>query len=243
MPAGWAAAAAVGGAYMSSEAQKDSASSQEGLARDQMARDQAGYEEQKQLNADWRDAGVTALRDIQNGINNGSFDPGQFHFDAKSMEQDPGYKFRMSEGNRLATQRLGAGGKYFSTQGQKALIDYNQNAASNEFQNAYQRGVGEYNMEATRLGNKYNVLRDQSVTGQNSANQTASDRGQLMSAEAGQTNAIGNAYQNSANATSDLWNNLGSAGAFYAGTKYDPKGGKGSGENQAGDGQDMSMIG
>ena len=60
-------------------------------------------------------------------------------FSYSSMTADPGYGFRLSEGMRALGHRAGAGGGLVSGQSLKALQDYAQGSASNEYTNAFNR--------------------------------------------------------------------------------------------------------
>jgi hypothetical protein len=86
---------------------------------------------------------------------------------AVTMQNDPGYQFRLDEGNKAMGQSAAAQGSVLSGGTQKAIADYNQQYASNEFgnvvnraqqaygtqQNAYQASVGNYaNQYAARYG-------------------------------------------------------------------------------------------
>ncbi len=85
-------------------------------------------------------------------------------FTMDDYQADPGYAFRLSEGQKALNRAMGARGKYFSGEAIKGLTDYNQNSASQEFQNAYNR----FTNNQTNL---YNRLAGVSNTGQTSANQ------------------------------------------------------------------------
>ena len=72
---------------------------------------------------------------------------------AADMGQDPGYQFRLSEGQR-ALERSGAARGVTNTGGNmKGLLDYGQQAASQEYGNVYNRNLNTYNTnEANRAG-------------------------------------------------------------------------------------------
>jgi hypothetical protein len=63
---------------------------------------------------------------------------------AADMGQDPGYQFRLSEGQR-ALERSGAARGVTNTGGNmKGLLDYGQRAASQEYGNVYDRSLNTY---------------------------------------------------------------------------------------------------
>ncbi|HXV98533.1 MAG TPA: hypothetical protein VEC93_08925 [Anaerolineae bacterium] len=205
------------GAKKSAEASENAANRAAKVAKRQMAQNKEIYDTQKAELAPWRDAGLRALSDIQTGISNGSFDAGKFQFDVKEMEKDPGYQFRVKEGNRLASQRVGAGGKYFSTQGQKQLDDYSQNLASQEYGNAYNRARQEHGMESDRLGNKYTMLRGLDASGQSAVNQAANAGQNFISNNTTQGGRLTNAYRDIGEAKASPWNTLADMGGVAAG--------------------------
>lgn len=88
-------------------------------------------------------------------------------FTMQDFEADPGYAFRLSEGMKALDRANAAKGKYFSGQAIKGLMDYGQEAASQEYSNAYDR----YTNNQTNL---YNRLAGLSNTGQTTATGLAS---------------------------------------------------------------------
>jgi len=59
--------------------------------------------------------------------------------DPYEWKEDPGYQFRLDEGNKYLQQRQAAGGGYNSGAAIKGGVEYNQNAASDEFGKIYGR--------------------------------------------------------------------------------------------------------
>lgn len=72
-------------------------------------------------------------------------------FGMEDYQADPGYQFRLSEGNKALDRSMAASGRYLTPERQKALIEYNQNMGSQEYGNAYNR----YTQDQ---GNIYNRL-------------------------------------------------------------------------------------
>lgn len=60
------------------------------------------------------------------------------------LQMDPGFAFRQAEGNRALMNRIAAGGDRFGANATRALVDYNQGLASQEYNNAAQRRLSEY---------------------------------------------------------------------------------------------------
>ncbi len=106
-------------------------------------------------------------------------------FTMADYQADPGYAFRLSEGQKALERTNAAKGKYFSGQAIKGLTDYNQNSASQEYQNAYDR----FN---TNQSNLYNRLAGLSTSGQQAA-------GGIATSGANTQSQLNNAGQNSAN--------------------------------------------
>jgi len=121
--------------------------------------------------------GQEALGNLNQLINSGElYRPfgdyqGQLEFDPSSVDvtQDPGYAFRLQQGQRALDTGAGARGQLFSGAQQKALMDYGQNLGSQEYQNAYNRQFttfqdargAKYNDYLTRLGQYNQNLRNQ----------------------------------------------------------------------------------
>jgi hypothetical protein len=60
-------------------------------------------------------------------------------FTGQDIYRDPSYQFRLSEGERLLRARQAAGGNRWGSQAMKDITNYAQDAASQEFGNAYAR--------------------------------------------------------------------------------------------------------
>lgn len=76
---------------------------------------------------------------------------------AADMQQDPGYQFRLSEGQRVL-ERSGAARGVTNTGGNmKGLLDYGQQAASQEYGNVYGRNLNTYNTNAQNAFQQYST--------------------------------------------------------------------------------------
>jgi len=152
----------------------------------------------KQQRADqqpWLDAGKASLAQLAAGTSAGGdlVRP----FSLADMAADPGYDFRISEGEK-AIQRAASGrGGLFSGATLKALARFNQNTASDEYGSAYNR----YNNDQST---KFNRLASIAGLGQNATNQVGqagqSAYGTIASAGANASNAIQNNLTGAANA-------------------------------------------
>ena len=62
-------------------------------------------------------------------------------FGPDTYQQDPGYQFRLAEGNKAIQRAMAAAGKTFSPEQAKALAQYGSDLASQEYGQAYARDV------------------------------------------------------------------------------------------------------
>lgn len=99
------------------------------------------FQEQKALQEPWRQAGVEALNKLRSPEM--QFTP----FSTDKFTQDPGYAFRLSEGMKALDRTAAQRGGLLSGATLKGAQRYNQDLASQEFQNAYNRYNTDYNMK------------------------------------------------------------------------------------------------
>lgn len=78
----------------------------------------------------YSDVGSTATKGLNSALQN----PFQFN-----IQDDPGYAFRLQQGQKAVQQSAAAGGALQSGGALKALTQYGQGFASNEYQNAFAR--------------------------------------------------------------------------------------------------------
>lgn len=203
-----AGAAILGGGslisgMMGSEAAEDAAHAQG------QAADQATAEQRRQYNltrhdlAPWRNAGVESVRNLRRALRSGELTDA---FTLGEFVQDPGYEFRLGEGNKAIERAARARGMYMSPATVKELLRYGQDFASNEFSNAFNRDM------ANRTS-KYNMLSGAAGGGQTAAN-TIGNAGQNMAGNIGNlvtgaANARGAAGIAGANAWGGAINNVG----------------------------------
>lgn len=151
------------------------------------------YDQNRADLAAYRNAGESAVGSLSDLANN----PFSFNF----SQDDPSYKFRMSQGLDAVNSSAAARGGFFSGGTGKALADYGQGLASTEYGNAYNRAL------ATRQ-NQYGELSNIATLGENAAAQTgaagmnaANSMGNYLTG-AGAAQAAG--AQGQANALSDV---------------------------------------
>lgn len=128
----------------------------------------------------WLDAGKTALGQLTAGMADG----GDFNrsFTMADFNADPGYQFRLQQGQNALESSAAARGSHLSGATLKALAQYGQDMGSQEYGNAYNR----WNNDMT---NRYNRLSGLAGGGQ-TANQQLQTAGSNFGALAG-SNAIG----------------------------------------------------
>lgn len=122
---GGSAIVAAAGLYGASKASKAGRSG----ARSAAAAELEMYYQSREDLAPWRNRGKWALRELEERMGAG---PGKF-------EQDPGYLFRLGEGEKAINRAAASRGKYFAGQTGKALMQYGQDYATGEYQNFLNR--------------------------------------------------------------------------------------------------------
>jgi len=164
------------------------------------------FQENKQTLSPWVNAGGKTLNSLSSAMSPGGslYDTS---FTAEDFEEfkDPSYDWRVQQGQNALAAQAAAAGNYGSGNMGTALIDYGQNAASQEYQNAYNR----YNNAQSTL---YDRLYNLSSMGSNAASgvanlgsNTASQMGEYATQGA---NALASGMTNAANAQAGAYNNL-----------------------------------
>lgn len=210
MVAAAAAAAALAGSAMSASASKSAANKQakSADAASQIQKDM--YDQTRNDLGGYRDAGNTALNQLMGGMGQG----GYFNqtYNGQDIYDDPSYQFRLKEGQNSIQSGAAAQGGLLSGATQKALLNYGQESASQEYSNAYNR----FNADQT---NQYNRLSNLVGVGQNAAAQTGNAGLQTSQAIANNTMAGANAQAAGTIASANAWANagqqLGTMGAAY----------------------------
>ncbi len=182
--AGWLAAGSmVGGALINKRSVGKAADAQGRAAQDANAttltaqREAQAFQQKQadQARADqepWRVAGGNALTQLSQRMAPGG--DLMRNFAMSDFQEDPGYQFRLAEGQKGLNNSLTARGMALSGAALKATTNYNQGAASQEFGNAFARYKG--NQEG-----QYNKLASLAGVGQIAANQNGSSAMQLGS--------------------------------------------------------------
>jgi len=142
------------------ELQKETVDQQIALQREM-------FNKQMELQQPYQQAGVNALNKLQGMADYTMFGPEQF-------TKDPGYGFRLSEGQKALDRQAAARGGLISGSALKAAQRYGQDMGSQEYSNAFNR----YQLErAAKLG-PYQSL---AGVGQTAANTMGANAGQFGS--------------------------------------------------------------
>ena len=151
------------------------------------------FRDQAALQEPFRQVGVRALPQLESQRN---MMPGAFTGQV-NLGQDPGYAFRLSEGQKALDRSAAARGGLISGGALKAAQRFGQDMGSQEYQNAYNRALTGYNADVAREATGYNRLAalagyGQTATGQIGAagQNMASNVGNLMTSGAA-ANAAG----------------------------------------------------
>ena len=194
-------AGTIGGALLGSSASRSAAKTQaraaeqagtlqKQVADEQVALQREQFERQVQLQEPFRQAGITALNKLV------PLSTEYTPFGTQQFQQDPGYAFRLAEGQKALERSAAARGGLMSGAAGKALTRYGQEMGSQEYQNAFNR------FQAERQA-RLNPLQSLAGVGQTSANvlgqagqaMTAGSAGALGAYGAGASEALGAAGQ------------------------------------------------
>jgi hypothetical protein len=180
MTFGWVAA---GTAVLGAVATTSAANKQAGAAKYAADLQNQTQQENVARQQPFYDVGVNALPNL---VAAAEYKP----FDINSVQQDPGYGFRFSEGLKALDRLAASRGKTTSGETERAAVRFGQDYASQEYQNAYARAFGRYQTESAIPFSRYQTLA-------NIGQGTASTLGSTGAAAAGN---IGNALMSGANA-------------------------------------------
>jgi hypothetical protein len=184
--------AILGSAVLGAASSRSAANTQAGAADRAAELQREQFDRQMELQAPFREAGVRALGKLEGASEYTPFGMQQF-------QQDPGYAFRLSEGQKALDRSAAARGGLISGGALKAAQRYGQEMGSQEYTNAFNR-------YQTERGARLNPLQSLAGVGQTSVNQLgaagqnyASGAGEALGAGA-QARASG--YMGGANAIS-----------------------------------------
>jgi len=207
---GAAAVGAAGSAYASNQAGK-AAKTQAASADRASQIQQENFEQTRKDLMPYKQAGDTSLSQLM-----GQMTPdGYFNqtYTGQDIYSDPSYQFRLQQGQDAIQSSAAAKGGLLTGATLKALQNYGQESASQEYSNAYNR----FNADQT---NRYNRLSNLVGIGQNAAAQVGNAGAQTAQAVANNTMAGANSIAAGQVASANNWantaNNLGSMATSYA---------------------------
>ena len=207
---GAAAVGAAGSAYAGKQAGK--AAKTQAASADRASQIQWDMYDQTRKDLDpYKQAGATSLSQMM-----GQMTPdGYFNqtYTGQDIYSDPSYQFRLQQGQDAIQSSAAAKGGLLTGATLKALQNYGQESASQEYSNAYNR----FNADQT---NRYNRLSNLIGIGQNAAAQVGNAGAQTSQAVANNTMAGANSIAAGQVASANNWantaNNLGSMATSYA---------------------------
>lgn len=175
---------AITGSNSQAKAAKSAANQQYQASQDANKIQKDMYDQTRKDLSPYAQAGGTALSQLMGGMgSNGQF---MQEYSGQDIYDDPSYQFRLQQGQDSIQSGAAAQGGLLSGATQKALLNYGQDAASQEFGNAYNR----FNADQT---NQYNRLSNLVGLGQNAAAQQGNAGMQTAQAVANNTMAGANA--------------------------------------------------
>lgn len=186
------------------QAAQSAAQLQKQSADDALAFQKQQYSDTQKNQAPFLQAGQGAIGQLSDLMKPGGDLTKQFQAPTDVTQQnDPGYQFRLAEGQKALERSAAARGGLLSGGTAKAAQRYGQDYASNEYGNVYNRAFNEFQ---TNQANQYNRLAGIAGTGQTAAN-TLGTLGQSSA------NQVGNILQYSGQQQGNAAENAGAARA------------------------------
>ena len=186
------AAAILGSAALGAVASRSAAKTQAGAADRAADVQRSQFEQTREDQAPYRQAGYNALAELQRTAGNV---PAAFKFGDYEFKADPSYGFRLAEGQKALERNAAARGGLISGGALKAATRFGQEMGSLEFGNAYNRALTSYGTDVARENQLYNRQAALAGIGQTS------------------TNLVGQAGQNYATNVGNLMTGAGAATA------------------------------
>lgn len=204
MPAAWVgAAAAIGGALMSSNSASNATDAQSAASANSIAEQQREFNINQANQQPYLDAGKTALGQYQTAINTPTT--------AADVMSDPGYQFGLNQGQTALDRKTAAAGGRISGAALKASDQYATDYATTGYNAAYQRGQDRLNRLSSLAGLGQTATSASASSGQASTNAITA----LQTAQ-GNNSATGSVAQ------SNIWGNAGNQIAAIAQKYYTP---------------------
>lgn len=223
--------AVIGGAVASRGASKAARAQQQ--AADQAAQVQREiFEKQTELQEPFRQAGITSQNELLRllGLGGEAGTPGYGSigapFTAEQMQMDPGYAFRLAEGEKALERMQAARGQLLGGGAIRAGVRYGQEMGSQEYMNAFNRAQALMGTRLSALGSLYGAGQAAAQQVGQQAGQYGTNVGNLLMG-AGQARASG--YLGQANALSQALGQGALGYGLYKGGYFDPPPAAGAG--------------
>ena len=190
------AGASLAGGLISASGARSAAGTQADAANNAAALQKQQFDQQMALQEPYRQAGLTGQNRLMEllglGGNAGAAGYGQYakDFSMADYQQDPGYQFRLSEGLKQLGSQARAQGGAGGGRTMMGMQNYAQNAASGEYQNAFNRYQTNRQNQLQPLGNLMSSGQAAASNQAGQAGQYGVNAGNLMT-QAGQANAAG----------------------------------------------------
>jgi hypothetical protein len=168
--------AIIGSSVLGAMSASSAADAQAGAADRAAQLQKEQFDRQVELQAPWRQAGERALGKLESASEYTPFGMQQF-------QQDPGYAFRLAEGQKALDRQAAARGGLISGGALKAASRYGQEMGSQEYTNAFNR-------YQTERAAKLNPLQSLAGVGQTAVNQLGA-AGQNYASGAGEALGAG----------------------------------------------------
>ena len=187
----WAIVSIGSNLYSASENRKAASQAADAQTRaneQAQAFQQQMFNEQKAMTAPYREGGATAQNRLMEllgiGTNTGGADYGKYgrDFSMSDFQVDPGYAFRLSEGQQALDRSAAARSGTQSGAALKAAARYGQDMGSQEYGNAYSRYQTNRSNQLAPLGSLITTGANASTNNATQAGNFATSGGNLMSA-------------------------------------------------------------
>lgn len=188
---------------MGKNASKDAIEAQKNAANQSAAMQWQMYQQQREDLQPWREAGSKSLEKMQG-------EDYMKDFSMADFEADPGYAFRMAEGQKALERSASARGNMFGGAQAKALTKYGQDMGAQEYQASYDR----FNADRDRRFGRLNTMSSgglQAAGGQAAAARSYGDT--MTSNYIGMANAEGAAKIGASNQAAGMF---GQAAGMFA---------------------------
>jgi hypothetical protein len=184
------------GGGLAAKGASDAARTQADAANRAAALQKEMFDEQQRMSAPYREAGITGQNRLMEllglGANTGAAGYGKYaqDFGMSDFQADPGYAFRLSEGQKALDRQAAARGGLISGGALKAATRYGQDMGSQEYGNAYSRYQTNRSNQLAPLGSLMSSGQAAAAGAAANAGQYGTNAGNLM-VQGGQAQAAG----------------------------------------------------